>query len=921
MNQKTFKKISSIFLVFALIVGIFPLSTLTSFATGESIKNPVICNSFSEFKAAMENEEIIYVSLGNADELLPTVEGDGTIAAITVKGTKRLKLNGNATYFASKEGKIYDCLLLVEENNELYVQGSGRISFRSVGTSTSNAVIRNSGGRVIINDVYFHGSFHAGTYGMAVWQDYGDLFIYKGVFRSENGKDISNEGKVTYPVYVMDGSATIYGGDFYSSNYASAEGIPYGICISQDATVYLSGGTYQGIRIPYGKTLKDYIPDDFVMTYSGEKVDPSEFGSVSGNIEIEIYKEISSVDVNINAPSDGEYVSYSVYNVPYGAYFHTAHWYENGKYIGSDSKFAAGKSYRVEIYLIAHENAKFSKSLKSTTINYANAEIIDDDNDRETVIGLAIEFGVCPENIDSIELTVDSPKEHYTPAKYVSCGSSAYKQALVGDNMFDTPLQWQESTDGKNWSVMKETDKFSVGKYYRVFIDVISNAGYKFKLDTKFEPRVTAKVNGYSAVVSRYPEENPEELISVCYNFGVLNDNVIEEIRISEVTAPVVGEKPSYNCAISGIGYSINTAYSNNTYVINGICWRDTTDDKWVYPSDTFQIGHKYKVFIDVKTNSGYEFYTSGSSYKPQGWGYIDNNYATLGVQSDARFEQSLSWEYTCQPKTVNSIEVNGLNVPADGTTPDFDAITNSDYYFVNSIVWYDYENEMNEMTEDDMFIGGNRYHAMIEIKPKEENGNNLCKFVSGKTTASLNGIEVKKLANDSWQEVTSTTKSVTIWYTFNKATSENDFFISGKVKTFNDENGEITLSLYKENSLTPEQKIVIKGNTTDYHFASVDTGTYTLKVSKENHVTTEYSITVNSSVILDVETWIYGDVTGDGVVNGTDYLRVKGHFIGTYKLSGLGKLSGDVTGDGVINGTDYLRIKGHFIGNYNLYK
>ncbi|MBE6649528.1 MAG: hypothetical protein E7614_08450 [Ruminococcaceae bacterium] len=918
MKRKSLIKFLSMMLASILLTGAF---STTSLAVGDNIKDPVICTSFSEFKAAMENEEITYVSLGNTDELLPVVEGEGVLAAIYVKGTKRLNLTGYSKFTAPTTGKVYDCLLQVS-GSELYVQGSGQLAFASVGKQTSNAVIRNIGGRITIYDGYLRGYFHAGTYSMAICQDYGELKIFDGFFYSENGDSINGEDNSTYSVYVADGTAEINGGNFSTSNYANAQGYGYSLFVGPNADVTISGGTFYGIQVPYANRLSDYISEGLVMSYSGEKTDPAEFGTITGNIEIEVYREITSVDININAPSNGSSISNRVYNIPEGAYFHTANWYEDGVPVDTSDKFVAGKSYKVMIYLLTDDNAKFANNLTSTTINYSKAKIIDYSNDKEISIGLEMDFGICPENIYSVEATIDPPMEHYTPDQYVSCGSEAYKQALAGDNMFDTPLQWQESTDGKNWSVMKATDKFSVGKYYKVFIDLMVNGNYKFATNSQFDPQVNAKVNGNTATVSRYTEEDPEKLISVCYNFGILNDNVIEEIRIDGVTEPVVGEKPSYDCAISGVGYTVNTAYSNNTYVINGICWRDTTDDKWVYPKDTFQIGHKYKVFIDVKTDNGYEFYTSGNSYKPAGWGYIDNNYATFGVQSDARFEQSLSWEYTCQPKTISSIAVDGLETPADGNAPDFNAMVDSDYYTIESIIWYDCENDMVEMTSDDAFAGGNQYYVLITVVPTEEDGNKLCKFVSDKTTASLNGVNVKKIPGDSWQDVTSAVKRVNIWYTFKKATSENDMFISGQVKTFKDENNEVTVELYKEHAFTPEYRTYVKGNNASYHFASVDPGTYTLKVSKENHVTAEYTITVtNNSVIQNVETWLYGDVTGDGIVDSTDFLRIKGHFLGTYKLSGLGLLSGDVTKEGVIDSTDFLRIKGHFLGTYNLYK
>ncbi len=918
MKARTFKKIPCILLVLAIVMGMIPVA---SFAAGDTFGDPVICTSYSELKAALEDENIIYVSLGDVDEVLPVIEGEGSLAAITVKGTKRLKLTGYSKFVAPMDGMVYDCLIQVS-NSKLYIQGSGQLSFVAVGgKDASNAVIRNTEGKVVVYDCYLRGLFHRGTHSMAIYQDSGELVVHKGFFFSENGDSISGNDNATYAVYIGGGLADIWGGNFSTSNYGHAEGFGYGLCISENANVDILGGTFYGIKIPSASTLGDYISDDLTMIYSGEKVNPNDYDTITGNIEVEIYREITSVDVNINAPSNGNHVSTNVYNIPEGAYLHTANWYENGEPIESTSKFVAGRSYKVNIYLIADVNAMFSKNLTSATVNYENAELINYSNKPELSIGLSMDFGVCPDTINSVEFTIDSPKEHSAPDQSVICRDSTYKQALANDNMFDAPLQWQVSTDGKAWSVMKTTDTFSVGNYYRVFVDIMPSDGYEFAIDEQIEPFVTAKVNGNNAVVTRYPEADPSTLISVCYNFGILNDNVIEEINISGVAEPIVGEKPSYDCAMAGTGYTINTAYSNNTYVINGICWRDITDDKWVYPKDTFQIGHKYGVYIDVKTESGFDFYTSGNSNKPEGWGYINGNYATLGVKTDANKEQSLSYEFECQPKTVNSIAVSGLDIPADGSKPDFDAITDSDYYSVTDIVWTDYENDMEEMTENDTFIGGNKYYVLITVEPKQENGVNLCKFVSGKTTASLNGIEVKPIASDSWQDVTSSVKAVRIWYVFQKATSENDLFISGSAKSFGNEEDEITVSLYKENALTPEYKQVIKGNNANYHFASVDDGTYTIKVSKKNHTTVEYTVSVyGKSVIQNVELWLLGDVTGDGIINSTDYIRIKGHFLGTFKLTGTGLLCGDVTEDGVINSTDYIRIKSHFLGTYNLH-
>ena len=439
--------------------------------------------------------------------------------------------------------------------------------------------------------------------------------------------------------------------------------------------------------------------------------------------------------------------------------------------------------------------------------------------------------------------------------------------------------------------------------------------GSIFDIDAQFEPNVVATVNGYYAEVFRYPEEDPSALICVRFDFGILNDNVIEQIDIDGVIEPVVGENPSYSCAISGTGYTVYTAYDNGTYAINGMCWYDVTFDMWMKPNMTFQIGHEYKVFVDVKTEDGYEFYTTsvGGSYPPEGWGYINGNYATLGMQYDARNEQSLSWTFTCQPKTVKSVAISGLNVPMDGSKPDFTANTDSDYYTVDSIEWMDYTNG-TDMTADDTFVEGNEYWLQLTVVPAEEDGNKLCEFVANnKTVAYLNGVEVKNIPNDSWQEVTSSVKKVTIYYTFK--VGAGGVVVSGSVTSFNDASGDITLQLIPEGLSEPAYETTVKGNTVAYSFADVVAGTYTMKVSKANHVTREYTVVVgDTSILQDVKIHPLGDINGDGKINAMDKKKIYNHINGDL-LTGYEFDVANVKADTKINALDKKMIYNHING------
>ncbi|MBE6649412.1 MAG: hypothetical protein E7614_07845 [Ruminococcaceae bacterium] len=74
------------------------------------------------------------------------------------------------------------------------------------------------------------------------------------------------------------------------------------------------------------------------------------------------------------------------------------------------------------------------------------------------------------------------------------------------------------------------------------------------------------------------------------------------------------------------------------------------------------------------------------------------------------------------------------------------------------------------------------------------------------------------------------------------------------------------------------------------------------------------------ASIASQYEIVILGDVDGNGVVDATDYMRIKSVFLGNYSLEGSNKLAADVTADDRIDTTDYLRIKSFFLGTFDLY-
>ncbi len=75
-----------------------------------------------------------------------------------------------------------------------------------------------------------------------------------------------------------------------------------------------------------------------------------------------------------------------------------------------------------------------------------------------------------------------------------------------------------------------------------------------------------------------------------------------------------------------------------------------------------------------------------------------------------------------------------------------------------------------------------------------------------------------------------------------------------------------------------------------------------------------------NGLVVDSVTVVILGDVDGTGIIDGTDYIRVKSLFLETFKMNSIEEAAADVDGTGKIDATDYMKIKSHFLGTYNLY-
>ena len=85
-------------------------------------------------------------------------------------------------------------------------------------------------------------------------------------------------------------------------------------------------------------------------------------------------------------------------------------------------------------------------------------------------------------------------------------------------------------------------------------------------------------------------------------------------------------------------------------------------------------------------------------------------------------------------------------------------------------------------------------------------------------------------------------------------------------------------------------------------------------------NIGTGYKVNIkNSSETRTLTVVIYGDTSGDGVINALDLLQVQKNILGTYSLSGAYSSAGDTSKDGTINALDLLQVQKNILGTYNI--
>ena len=205
--------------------------------------------------------------------------------------------------------RVYDSLIQVRPNGKLNIKGSGSLTFHGNAVGWPTAVVAvEEDGVLLIESGTVRGDIGNRTsfcYGINV--NGGTLYVNDGTVIGTNCYDQSPISAVN----LYDGVAYIHGGTFQSRVFDGAVGSKYyGLSISEGAAAHISGGVFKGISLPsstqsHTYRMSDYVESGCVMTIDGVKSTPSIYHTISGST-VEVYKEISKIDIHVNSPAAGE---------------------------------------------------------------------------------------------------------------------------------------------------------------------------------------------------------------------------------------------------------------------------------------------------------------------------------------------------------------------------------------------------------------------------------------------------------------------------------------------------------------------------------------------------------------------------------------------------------------------------------------
>jgi len=424
--------------------------------------------------------------------------------------------------------------------------------------------------------------------------------------------------------------------------------------------------------------------------------------------------EIKKLNVNVTEPVPGGYPDYNIFidtdgvvkdsiDSPY--YIYGVTWYDckTHTFMNPSDPFEEGGVYEATIVLTTIGDYYFAtKNDKTDVIPYINGnEGVSDGagkNDRYHILVSYI-FGDAREEVSYVEIT--NIKEPAIGARPVFTATPS------NNKFFVSGIYWTDVTNSSAVS-LKETDKFEAGHTYNLEVWIRANDKYKFSTDEDGYIDIMALVGGHQAEVMLPGSEISAEL---SLTFTLSRETIVSFVDVMYIDAPVAGRTPDYEafCATRGCN-------------VSAVEWYDITEGKstLMAEDDVFEEGRSYRVVVRVDAEGNYTFETDDihaniaegniNGHKAVSYSSYDNTYLELGFNF-ATCEKDTS-------KIVKKIEIESIDEPETGDTPDYDALCLTPGCEILSIEWWlDTADGRTLLERTATFEEGKAYRVVVTVE------------------------------------------------------------------------------------------------------------------------------------------------------------------------------------------------------------